>query len=64
MTGWITEHPEGDPMAKPTEEQLTQLRAAAVEKAKQGDDNGAASLLAVYGLVTGETPGPEPDPQG
>lgn len=51
-------------MAKPTEEQLTQLRAAAVEKAKQGDDNGAASLLAVYGLVTGETPGPEPDPQG
>lgn len=53
--------PGRNTVSKPTEEELAQLRAAAVEKAKQGDDQGAARILAVYDLVTGADPGPEAD---
>jgi hypothetical protein len=42
-------------MAKPTPEDLEQLQAAI-----SGSDD-PAGLLEVYGLVSGQVPGPEPE---
>jgi len=58
MTGSIYEL-EGNSMAKPTEEELAVLRAAAVDKALNGDNAGAAGLAAIHDLVSGAVPGPE-----
>lgn len=38
----------------PSEKDLATLRAAAVERAKQGNNEGAAGLAAIHDLVTGE----------
>lgn len=46
-------------MAKPSEEDLKKLRAGSVQSALEGQDT--SGLAAVYDLVSGAVPGPEPD---
>lgn len=51
MTGWINEHPEGNLMAKPTPEEIQQLRDAVEALKNEGKD--ASGVEAVIDTVTG-----------